>query len=146
MNTNENKKEFSWKWYLILVIISEIIAIILTLKLSFDYYSQNSHEMHEGLGHAILCLAIWFLNSLIIFVSSVVEFIKYKKYRANGCNSAMNIIIAILSSIMISIGSYCLNCSFESIFGGYIDSFFSSFLYLGIGIALIFPIFKSKKK
>lgn len=131
---------------MVLVITSEIIAILLTLKLSFDYYSQNSHEMGSSLSYAFLLMSVWFLNSLIIFVSSVVEFIKYKKYRANELNSAMNIIIAILSSIMISIGSYGLNCGFESIFGGYIDSFFSSFLYLGIGIALIFPIFKSKKK
>lgn len=142
-----NKKDFSWKWYLILVIISEIITFLITLKLSFDYYGQNSHEMGSSLSYGFMFLAVCFLNSLIIFVSSVVEFIKYKKYRANGCNSAMNVIIAILSSIMISIGLYGLNYGIESIFSGHIllNNFPSSILYIVIGIALIFPTFISKK-
>ena len=147
INKNVNKKDFSWKLYLILVIISEIITVFLTKKLSFDYYSKSSHEISEGLSYGILCWAVWILNSSIVFVSSVVEFIKYKKYRANGCNSAMNVIIAILSSIMISIGLYGLNYGIESIFSGHIlfNNFSSSILYIVIGIALIFPTFISKK-
>lgn len=98
-----------------------------TKKLSFYYYSKSSHEMSEGLSYGFLCWAVWVLNSSIVFVSSVVEFIKYKKYRANGCNSAMNVIIAILFSIIL------------------LNNFSSSMLYIVTGIALNFPIFISKK-
>ena len=106
INKNVNKKDFSWKWYLILVIISEIITVFLTKKLSFDYYSKSSHEISEGLSYGILCWAVWILNSSIVFVSSVVEIIKYKKYRANGCKNAVNVRIAISSSIRRGRGSY----------------------------------------
>lgn len=147
INKTVNKKDFSWKWYLILVIISEIITVFFTKKLSFYYYSKSSHEMSEGLSYGIMCWAVWVLNSSIVFVSSVVEFIKYKKYRANGFNSAMNVIISILSSIMISIGLYGLNYGIKSIFSRHIllNNFFSSILYIVTGIALNFPIFISKK-
>lgn len=140
-----NKKDFSWKWYLKLVIISEIITFLIILKLSFDYYGQNAHEMGSSLSYAFMFLAVCFLNSLIIFVSSVVEFIRYKKYKAKGCNSAMNVIISILSSIMISIGIFYFNNSFEAVFDGYINSFSGSVLCIVIGIALIFPPFRAKK-
>ena len=99
------KKEFSWKRYLVLVIRAEIITILLTFMIWFV-----THDANDFSGLAVLPL--WILNSLIIFISSVVEFIKYKKYKTNRYNVVINIIIAIIAiffSIIISIGSYFLN-------------------------------------
>ena len=132
------KKEFSWKWYLVLVIIAEIITIFLTLMIWLD-----THNANDLSGLAVM--PIWILNSLIILISSVVEFIKYKKYKANGCNVVANIIIAIFASIMISIGAYGLNLGFIGFFEGYGSISFSTLMYLVIGIVLIFPVFKHKK-
>ncbi len=134
------KKEFSWKWYLVLVIIAEIITIFIT----FIIY-LNTHNANDLSGIAVM--PIWLLNSSIIFISSIVEFIKYKRYKSNECNVVANIIIAIFSSIMLSIGTYGFNLSFWNFLEGYgfITSSLSFLMYLGIGIALIFPVFNHKK-
>lgn len=134
------KNDFSWKRYLILVIMAEIITIFLTLIIWF-----NTHNKNDLSGIAVM--PIWILNSFIIFVFSMVKFIKYKKYKSNGCNVIVNIIIAIFSSIMISIGTYGLNLDFIAFFEGYgsISLISNTLLYLVIGIILIFPVFKHKK-
>ena len=103
------------------------------------------------LSSGLTIMMILALNSTIIGISSIIEFIKYKKYKGKGKNKVINIIIAILSSILIAIGVCILNMRFEeilsSLLGGYrieevppID-----IIFLGIGIILIFPVFKSKK-
>ena len=137
---DETKKEFSWKWYLLLVIIAEIITIFLTFLIWLD-----THDANDLSGIAVL--PVWLLNSFIILISSIIEFIKYKKYKANGGNVIANSIIAIFSSIMLSIGAYAFNGNFLSFLEGYasISSISSALIYLGIGIALIFPVFKHKK-
>ena len=134
------KKEFSWKWYLVLVIIAEIITIFLTFLIWLDTRDPNNWNR-------LAVLPVWLLNSFIILISSIVEFIKYKKYKANGGKVVTNSIIAVFSSIMLSIGAYGLNLSFLDFLEGYasISSISSVFIYLGIGIALIFPVFKHKK-
>ena len=136
----QTKKEFSWKWYLVLVIIAEIITIFLTFLIWLDTRDPNNWNR-------LAVLPVWLLNSFIILISSIVEFIKYKKYKANGGNVVANSIIAVFSSIMLSIGAYGLNLSFWDFLEGYvsISSISSVFIYLGIGIALIFPVFKHKK-
>ena len=136
----QTKKEFSWKWYLVLVIIAEIITIFLTFLIWLDTRDPNNWNR-------LAVLPVWLLNSFIILISSIVEFIKYKKYKANGGNVVLNSIIAIFSSIMLSIGTYGLNLSFWDVLEGYvsISSISSVFIYLGIGIALIFPVVKHKK-
>lgn len=136
----QTKKEFSWKWYLVLVIIAEIITIFLTFLIWLD-----THDANDLSGIAVL--PVWLLNSFIILISSIIEFIKYKKYKANGGNVIANSIIAIFSSIMLSIGAYAFNGNFLSFLEGYasISSISSALIYLGIGIALIFPVFKHKK-
>ena len=133
---DKTKKEFSWKWYLVLVIIVEIITIFLTFLIWLDTRDSNNWNR-------LAVMPVWLLNSFIIFISSIVEFIKYKKYKANGCNVVVNIIIAIFSSIMLSIGAYGLNESFLAFLDGYSLNF-SVLIYLGIGIVLIFPVFKHK--
>ncbi len=137
---NETKKEFSWKWYLLLVIIAEIITIFLTFLIWLDTRDANDFS-------GLAVMPVWLLNSLIILSASIVEFIKYKKYKANGGNVVANSIIAVFSSIMLSIGAYGLNLSFLDFLEGYasISSISSTLIYLGIGIALIFPVFKHKK-
>lgn len=137
---NETKKEFSWKWYLLLVIIAEIITIFLTFLIWLDTRDANDLS-------GLAVMPVWLLNSLIILIASIVEFIKYKKYKANGGNVVANGIIAVFSSIMLSIGVYGLNLSFLDFLEGYasISSISSTLIYLGIGIALIFPVFKHKK-
>lgn len=134
------KKEFSWKWYLVLVIIAEIITIFLTFLIWLDTRDANDFS-------GLAVMPVWLLNSFIILISSIVEFIKYKKYKANGGNVVANSIIAVFSSIMLSIGAYGLNLSFWDFLEGYasISSISSTLIYLGIGIALIFPAFKHKK-
>ena len=134
------KKEFSWKWYLVLVIIAEIITIFLTFLIWLDTRDPNNWNR-------LAVLPVWLLNSFIILISSIIEFIKYKKYKANGGNVIANSIIAIFSSIMLSIGAYAFNGNFLSFLEGYasISSISSALIYLGIGIALIFPVFKHKK-
>lgn len=104
----------------------------------------DTHNANDLSGIAVM--PIWILNSLIILIFSIIEFIKYKKYKSNGRNVVMNIIIDIFSSIMISIGSYGLNSNFIDFFEGYgsIHSIFIPSIYLVIGIILIFPIFKPK--
>lgn len=134
----QTKKEFSWKWYLALVIIAEIITIFLTFLIWLDTRDSNNWNR-------LAVMPVWLLNSFIIFISSVVEFIKYKKYKANGCNVVVNSIIAIFSSIMLSIGTYGLNENFLSFLDGLYYLNFSVLIYLGIGIVLIFLIFKHKK-
>lgn len=136
----QTKKEFSWKWYLVLVIIAEIITIFLTFLIWLDTRDPNNWNR-------LAVLPVWLLNSFIILISSIVEFIKYKKYKANGGNVVANSIIAVFSSIMLSIGAYGLNLSFWDFLEGYvsISSISSVFIYLGIGIALIFPVVKHKK-
>ena len=136
----QTKKEFSWKWYLVLVIIAEIITIFLTFLIWLDTRDPNNWNR-------LAVLPVWLLNSFIILISSIVEFIKYKKYKANGGKVVTNSIIAVFSSIMLSIGAYGLNLSFLDFLEGYasISSISSVFIYLGIGIALIFPVFKHKK-
>ena len=134
------KKEFSWKWYLVLVIIAEIITIFLTFLIWLDTRDPNNWNR-------LAVLPVWLLNSFIILISSIVQFIKYKKYKANGGKVVTNSIIAVFSSIMLSIGAYGLNLSFLDFLEGYasISSISSALIYLGIGIALIFPVFKHKK-
>ena len=134
------KKEFSWKWYLVLVIIAEIITIFLTFLIWLDTRDPNNWNR-------LAVLPVWLLNSFIILISSIVEFIKYKKYKANGGKVVTNSIIAVFSSIMLSIGAYGLNLSFLDFLEGYapISLISNVFIYLGIGIALIFPVFKHKK-
>ena len=136
----QTKKEFSWKWYLVLVIIAEIITIFLTFLIWLDTRDPNNWNR-------LAVLPVWLLNSFIILISSIVEFIKYKKYKANGGKVVTNSIIAVFSSIMLSIGAYGLNLSFLDFLEGYasISSISSALIYLGIGIALIFPVFKHKK-
>ena len=136
----QTKKEFSWKWYLLLVIIVEIITIFLTFLIWLDTRDANDFS-------GLAVLPVWLLNSFIILISSIVQFIKYKKYKANGGKVVTNSIIAVFSSIMLSIGAYGLNLSFLDFLEGYasISSISSVFIYLGIGIALIFPVFKHKK-
>ena len=136
----QTKKEFSWKWYLVLVIIAEIITIFLTFLIWLDTRDPNNWNR-------LAVLPVWLLNSFIILISSIVQFIKYKKYKANGGKVVTNSIIAVFSSIMLSIGAYGLNLSFLDFLEGYasISSISSVFIYLGIGIALIFPVFKHKK-
>ena len=131
----QTKKEFSWKWYLALVIIAEIITIFLTFLIWLDTRDSNNWNR-------LAVMPVWLF---IIFISSVVEFIKYKKYKANGCNVVVNSIIAIFSSIMLSIGTYGLNENFLSFLDGLYYLNFSVLIYLGIGIVLIFLIFKHKK-
>ena len=134
------KNDFSWKRYLILVIMAEIITIFLTLMIWFN--TRNKNDLS-----GIAVMPIWILNSFIIFAFSMVKFIKYKKYKSNGCNVIVNIIIAIFSSIMISIGTYGLNLNLIAFFEGYgsISLISNTLLYLLIGIILIFPVFKHKK-
>ena len=134
------KNDFSWKRYLILVIMAEIITIFLTLMIWFN--TRNKNDLS-----GIAVMPIWILNSFIIFVFSMVKFIKYKKYQSNGCNVIVNIIIAIFTSIMISIGTYGLNLNFIAFFEGYgsISLISNTLLYLVIGIILIFPVFKHEK-
>lgn len=136
----QTKKEFSWKWYLVLVIIAEIITIFLTFLIWLDTRDPNNWNR-------LAVLPVWLLNSFIILISSIVEFIKYKKYKANGGKVVTNSIIAVFSSIMLSIGAYGLNLSFLDFLEGYasISLISNVFIYLGIGIALIFPVFKHKK-
>ncbi len=136
----QTKKEFSWKWYLVLVIIAEIITIFLTFLIWLDTRDPNNWNR-------LAVLPVWLLNSFIILISSIVQFIKYKKYKANGGKVVTNSIIAVFSSIMLSIGAYGLNLSFLDFLEGYasISSISSALIYLGIGIALIFPVFKHKK-
>lgn len=134
------KKEFSWKWYLVLVIIAEIITIFLTFLIWLDTRDANDFS-------GLAVMPVWLLNSFIILISSIVEFIKYKKYKANGGNVVANSIIAVFSSIMLSIGAYGLNLSFRDFLEGYasISLISNTLIYLGIGIALIFPVFKHRK-
>ena len=120
------------------MIIAEIITIFLTFLIWLDTRDANDFS-------GLAVMPVWLLNSFIIFISSVVEFIKYKKYKANGCNVVVNSIIAIFSSIMLSIGTYGLNENFLSFLDGLYYLNFSVLIYLGIGIVLIFLIFKHKK-
>lgn len=147
MNTNVNKKDFSWKWYLVLVIVSEIVTFIVTLKLSFDYKKDIRHEMHIAISYGIMILMICFINGLIVFISSLIEIIKYKKYMANGNNNFINIIVGILSSIMLSLGISNLNYNLHYWVEGYgkiVDT--TTLFLLGTGTVLIFSVFKSKNK
>ena len=122
------------------MIIAEIITIFLTFLIWLDTRDPNNWNR-------LAVLPVWLLNSFIILISSIVQFIKYKKYKANGGKVVTNSIIAVFSSIMLSIGAYGLNLSFLDFLEGYasISLISNVFIYLGIGIALIFPVFKHKK-
>jgi len=145
------KKDFSWKRYFIVIIISEIVTIIINTIETYHMFTIPENAWPGRLSSGLTIMMILALNSTIIGISSIIEFIKYKKYKGKGKNKVINIIIAILSSILIAIGVCILNMRFEeilsSLLGGYrieevppID-----IIFLGIGIILIFPVFKSKK-
>ncbi len=139
----ETKKDFSWKNYLISVMLSEIITIIFTIKISIE--TRNASDFSE-----LNALLVWIPNSIIIFILSLYYFIRYKKCKANGCNifsKITNVIVSIISVILISIGVYCLNLCIDLL----VDIGFKSlgtmlipFAYLLIGIELIFLVFKFK--
>lgn len=140
---DETKKDFSWKKYLISVILSEIITIIFTIKICIE-----THNTLSGIG----VLFVWIPNNIIIFILSLSYFIKYKKYKADGCNNfskIANVIVSIISVILISIGVYLLNFIIYDL----VDDGFKAlldimmilpFAYLLIGIELIFLVFKFK--
>ena len=143
----ENDEKFSWKWYLILVTITEIITTILTIKIGIE--TRDTNDL-SGLG----VLLVWIPNVLVIFVSSIYQIIEYKKYKAEGCNTfskIANVVISLISVVLICIGVYCLNLAiFELIDLGFDFEMFLFVMsvplpYLSIGIGLIFPVIKSKK-
>ena len=145
------KNDFSWKRYFIVIIISEIVTILINTIETYHMFTIPENTWPGRLSSGLMIMMIIALNSSIIGIISIIEFIKYKKYKCKGKNKVINIIIAILSSILIAIGVYILNMRIEeilsSLLGGYkieevppID-----IIFLGIGIILIFPVFKSKK-
>ena len=147
VNVEETKKDFSWKRYLVLVILSEIITIIFTTKICLD--TRNSNDLS-----GLTVLPIWIVNGLIFFILSLVKIIKYKLSKNNEGKiiaNVANVFVAIISSIMINIGVYFINLSIYVFIDMGIDFnlFFTEIgfviFYLAIGIALIFPIFKLKE-
>ncbi len=141
----EIQKDFSWKNYLISVMLSEIITIFFTIKIALE--TRNVNDL-SGLG----VLFVWIPNNIIISIFSLYYFIRYKRYKSDGCNifsKIANVIVSIISVILIGIGVYVLNLIIYYLVNSGFKTFLDiimilPFAYLLSGIGLIFLVFKFK--
>lgn len=100
----DNKPLFLWKNYFKVLGMLELFNIISLIILGL--YTPDSTDIGAALGEAFKVMAITIFTCLIIFLYTMIEFIKYKK-AAN--NKYLNIIVSFIFSILLGFISYLIN-------------------------------------